>query len=399
MRNKAKLGRAGLAVGALIWSAISFLPTVAAAEKFDSVLERWAAKLDSRAAVVESEAQEPQARVGVGAPLRPGKSGGERVWLMTHRLMELGFLEAGELTPEYSERVADAAKAFQSSVGLKPDGVIGGGTIDALDRSPRVGAVSMRDSAAKLRALRGEHIRDGLFVNLPSQTVTLVRGGEFVLTMRAIVGRPSRETPLLNDRITHIIVNPTWTVPPTVLKEDKLPNLRKSGKTGVSNASVYLDGEEVLDPALVDWSEVAPGRVRIVQQPGNHNALGRFRFNLTNPYSIYLHGTNEPHLFDRDVRTISSGCVRLHDARLLAEILLGDNGVGPDKIERLLATMTPQWIKLAHPMPVRFTYWLSTVDDEGRVRVHPDVYDRSDADEPAGAQAKRTPSPAVRQPS
>lgn len=398
MAKKSSVKHAYAVASAVLGAFVASLPSPAAAEKFDAALERWAEKLDARAAAVDAEAQEPVARVGAGASLRPGRSAGERVWLATHRLMELGFLEPGELTPEFSDRVADAVKAFQSSVGLKPDGVVGSGTVDALDRSPKLGAASMRESAAQFRALRGEHVRDGLFVNLPSQTVTLVRGGEYVLTMRAVVGRPSRETPLLKDKVTHVIVNPTWTVPPTVLKEDKLPNLRKTGKPGVGNAAVYLDGEEVPDTTQVDWSAVTPGRVRIVQQPGDHNALGRFRFNLTNPYSIYLHGTNEPHLFDRDVRAISSGCVRLHDARLMAEILLSDSGVGPEKIDRLMATMTPQWVKLANPMPVRFTYWLATVGEDDRVRVHPDVYERSDAEEPAAAQAKKTPPAVARQP-
>lgn len=369
-----------LSAAAVIVAGLGLTPATGRAEPFNAVLDRWADKLDARAAEVDAAAVEPVARIGAGASLRPGKSVGERVWRMSHRLMELGLLEAGELTPEYGDRVEEAVKAFQSGVGLKPDGVAGTGTIAALDRSPTVGAVSMRDAAAQFRALKTENVQDTLFVNLPSQTVTLVRGGEFVLTMRAIVGRPSRETPLLRDRITHIIVNPTWTVPPTVLKEDKLPNLRKSGKPGVSNAAIFLDGEEV-DPAVVDWTEVTPGRVRIVQTPGDHNALGRFRFNLTNPHSIYLHGTNEPHLFDRDVRTISSGCVRLQDARHLAELLLAENGVDADKVQRLLATMTPQWVALRKPLPVRFTYWLATVGDDERIRVHPDVYERSD--EPA----------------
>lgn len=385
-----------LSAAAIIVAALA--PATGRAEPFNDVLDRWAAKLDARAAEVEATAVEPVARIGAGGALRPGKSAGERVWRLSHRLMELGFLTEGELSSDYDQRIEDAVKAFQSAAGLKPDGVVGSGTVSALDQSPRVGAASMRDSASQFRALKAENIKDMLYVNLPSQTVTLVRGGEFVLTMRAIVGRPSRETPLLRDRITHIIVNPTWTVPPTVLKEDKLPNLRKSGKPGVSNAAIFLDGEEV-DPAIIDWSEVSPGRLRIVQSPGDHNALGRFRFNLTNPHSIYLHGTNEPHLFDRDVRTISSGCVRLQDARQLAELLLAENGVGPEKVQRLMDTMTPQWVALAKPLPVRFTYWLATVGGDERVRVHPDVYERSD--EPGGAVPhadRATPLPGAGRP-
>ena len=394
MQNGARLGFVRI-LSAVAAVALAWAPASGRAEPFGDLLDRWAVKLETRAAEVDAAAVEPVARVGRGGALRPGKAAGERVWRLSHRLMELGYLQEADLSSDYNERIEEAVKAFQSAAGLKPDGVVGAGTVAALDQSPRVGAASMRDSAAQMRALKAEDIQDMLYVNLPSQTVTLVRGGQFVLTMRAIVGRPSRETPLLRDRITHIIVNPTWTVPPTVLKEDKLPNLRKSGKPGVNNAAIFLDGEEV-DPAIIDWTEVTPGRVRIVQSPGDHNALGRFRFNLTNRDSIYLHGTNEPHLFDRDVRAISSGCVRLQDARLLAELLLAENGVGPERVQRLLNTMTPQWVALSKPLPVRFTYWLATVDNNNQPRVHPDVYERSDdtggsaAAPHAGANAGRS---------
>jgi murein L,D-transpeptidase YcbB/YkuD len=145
---------------------------------------------------------------------------------------------------------------------------------------------------------------------------------------------------------------------------------------------VYLDGEPVM-PETVDWKEVSPNRVRIVQQPGDGNALGRFRFNLTNPDNIYLHGTNEPWLFDRDVRAISSGCVRLQDARGLAELLLADVGVTPQKINHLLAKGESQWIKV-NPLPVRFVYWTATVQPDGSIRLHPDVYDM-DERSPTGA--------------
>lgn len=396
MPNGARLGFVRI-LSAIAAVALAWAPSSGRAEPFGDMLERWAVKLDARAAEVDASAVDPVARVGVGGPLRPGKASGERVWRLSHRLMELGYLQEADLSSDYNERTEEAVKAFQASVGLKPDGVVGTGTVAALDQSPRVGAASMRDSAAQMRALKAENIQDMLYVNLPSQTVTLVRGGQFVLTMRAIVGRPSRETPLLRDKITHIIVNPTWTVPPTVLKEDKLPNLRKSGKPGVSNAAIFLDGEEI-DPAIIDWAEVSPGRVRIVQAPGNHNALGRFRFNLTNRDSIYLHGTNEPHLFDRDIRAISSGCVRLEDARRLAELLLAENGVGPEKVQRLMDTMTPQWVALQKPLPVRFTYWLATVGDDDRVRVHPDVYERSDESGGSAAVPHAVAAPSARRP-
>ena len=372
----------------------------AGAASYRDTLTGWAARLDAVAAELESTPDQPITRIGSGATLKKGASG-ERVGLLTQRLIELGHLSADQRTELFDATVDAAVRAFQQAQGMKIDGLVGGGTRVALDRSPKEAAAQMRRSATAMREFRDTEPDTVLLVNLPSQTTTLVRGGEEALTMRAIVGRPSRETPLLRDQITHIIVNPTWTVPPTVLKEDKLPMLRAKGTPGIDHAAVYLDGEQV-EPGTVDWHGVSPGRVRIVQQPGDHNALGRFRFNLTNPYNIYLHGTNEPRLFDREIRTISSGCVRLQDARHMAEILLADVNIAPDRLDRMLNKPEPQWVKLARPVPVRFVYWTATVEESGqigggqtgegqtgggRVRLHPDVYDLIEETTPVSAQA------------
>lgn len=354
----------------------------AQAASYRDSLAGWADRLDAAAAELEAVPEQPVTRIGHGPLLKKGVSG-ERVALLTQRLVELGFLTEAQRTDLFDDSVDAAVRAYQVAQGLRPDGLVGGGTRAALDRSPPEAAQQMRRSAADMRVLRDSLPDTIVLVNLPSQTTTLVRNGEEALTMRSIVGRPSRETPMLQDRITHVIVNPTWTVPPTVLKEDKLPLLRSKGTPGITNAVVYLDGEPV-EPAMVDWNGVSPRRVRIVQQPGDHNALGRFRFNLTNSYSIYLHGTNDPKLFDREIRTVSSGCVRLEDARGMAEALLGDEHVGPDRLARMLGKPEPQWVKLTRPVPVRFVYWTATVDAGNRVHLHPDIYDLN---EDSGATA------------
>lgn len=358
------------------------------AAPYRDTLTQWADRLDAVAAELDSAAAPLSPRIGDGALLKRGSSG-DRVGRVAQRLVELGLLAPEQANDHFTEALDTAVRAFQVSQRMRPDGLVGGGTRAALDRSPAEAAAQMRQSAAAMRGFRDTAPDTVLLVNLPNQTTTLVRSGEEALTMRAIVGRPSRETPLLHDQITHVIVNPTWTVPPTVLKEDKLPMLRAKGTPGIQHAVVYLDGAEVA-PETVDWSTVTPGRIRIVQQPGDHNALGRFRFNLTNPYNIYLHGTNEPRLFDREVRTISSGCVRLEDARQMAEILLADANVTPQRIDRMLTRPEPQWVKLAQPVPVQFVYWTATVEEDGAVRLHPDVYDRGDertAAAPAGSPA------------
>lgn len=374
---------AALTLALCVIAGTAATPTAAEAAPYRDTLTGWADRLDAAATVLEAEPERPVTRIGSGPLLKKGGSG-ERVERLTQRLAELGFLDAARRGDLFDEEVDTAVRAFQFSQRMKVDGLVGGGTRVALDRSPQEAAAQMRRSALSMRAFRDTAPDTVILVNLPSQTTTLVRDGEEALSMRSIVGRPSRETPLLQDQITHVIVNPTWTVPPTVLKEDKLPLLRAKGTPGIANAVVYLDGAPV-EPAVVDWSNVSPRRVRIVQQPGDHNALGRYRFNMTNPYNIYLHGTNEPRLFDREIRTVSSGCVRLEDARGMAEALLATEHVSTARLDRMLDRQEPQWIKLSQPVPVRFVYWTATVDDRDAVRLHPDIYDLNEDMAPAAA--------------
>ncbi|PWC36514.1 L,D-transpeptidase family protein [Azospirillum sp. TSO35-2] len=315
----------------------------------------------------------------------------DRVGRVARRLIELGHLPADQWTDKFDDNVENAVRAFQTAEGLQPDGKVGEVTRQALDRTPAQTVALLRRAAAAMRAQQASIPDTTVLVNLPAQSVTLIDRGRPAFTMRAVVGRPSRKTPLLQDKITSVTINPTWTVPPTVLSEDKLPALRKKGTTGIKNAVVYLDGAEVVTQSI-NWWSVDPGRIRIVQKPGDDNALGRFRFNLTNGDGIFLHGTNDPKLFSRDLRAASSGCVRLEDARLMAETLLSAAKLTPSGIGQQLDTGETKTIRLPNAIPVRFVYWNASVDTSGTVRVHPDIYEDPPST-PAPAAPSSVPSP------
>ena len=179
----------------------------------------------------------------------------------------------------------------------------------------------------------------------------------------------------MEDEITQVILNPTWTVPPTIMRNDVLPTLRASGSPGVSNASIYLDGVSV-DPGLIDWYSVEPWQIAVVQRPGAYNALGLYRFTLTNGQAIFLHDTNNHGVFERVHRAVSSGCVRVENARGLAEWLVAHQGLPAADLAARLAAGYTQAIDLQEPLPVFLSYWTATVDAEAGVVVHRDIYYR-----------------------
>ena len=235
---------------------------------FDQALTLWTQALETRLVTLEEIARTQgvptSTRIARGPVLKPGMVD-ERVLQLSLRLIELGYLPPGSERDIHDEIVVAAVSVFQAERGLNPDGKVGGATLASLNVTPAEEIASIRETLTRMAEFRASAPATLVVVNLPAQELALVRDGETVLTMDTAVGRASRPTPLLADQITHVIVNPTWTVPPTVLKEDKLPNLRRTGTPGIDHASVWLDGE-VVDPALVDWTGVSPWRVRIVQR-------------------------------------------------------------------------------------------------------------------------------------
>jgi L,D-transpeptidase YcbB len=221
---------------------------------FDQALTLWTQALENRLVTLEEVARTQgvptSTRIARGPVLKPGMTD-ERVLQLSLRLIELGYLPSGSERDIHDDIVVAAVSVFQAERGLNPDGKVGGATLASLNVTPAEEIASIRETLTRMAEFRASAPATLVVVNLPAQELALVRDGETVLTMETAVGSPSRPTPLLADQITHIIVNPTWTVPPTVLKEDKLPNLRRTGAPGIDHASVWLDGE-LVDPALVD---------------------------------------------------------------------------------------------------------------------------------------------------
>jgi murein L,D-transpeptidase YcbB/YkuD len=205
-----------------------------------------------------------------------------------------------------------------------------------------------------------------------------VRRGEVVWRTRVQVGRPYRQTPVFKSQMTYLVLNPTWTVPPTIFREDIVPELRKNaGYLATRNIDLFDSTGKLVDPATVDWrARSLP--YRLVQRPGTNNALGRVKFMFPNEHAVYLHDTPSRDLFARDTRAFSSGCIRVEDPLALAEIVLG-RAWSRERIEAEIAKGNTQTVFLERPMPLMLLYWTAEVDAAGTVSFIPDVYERDAA--------------------
>jgi murein L,D-transpeptidase YcbB/YkuD len=305
----------------------------------------------------------------------------ERVPALAARLAVTGDLPPGEAADAtatlYGDMLAAGVRRFQARHGLAADGVVGAATLAALNVPVAARIEHLRANLERARWVLYDPESEFLVVNIAGFQLYLVRRGEVVFRTRVQVGRPYRQTPIFKAEMTYVVVNPTWTVPPTIFRNDIVPELRRDiGYLAARNIDVFDSAGAAVDPAAVDWS----GRslpYRLVQQPGPNNALGRIKFMFPNEHAVYLHDTPSRDLFDRDSRAFSSGCIRVEDPFELAELLLGRSERG--RLDAAVASGRTQTIFLPKPTTIMLLYWTAEVDAAGRIAFFPDVYERDAA--------------------
>jgi murein L,D-transpeptidase YcbB/YkuD len=203
-----------------------------------------------------------------------------------------------------------------------------------------------------------------VMVNVPDYTLKVVDHGTTVWTTRIVAGKPGNlETPLLSQPMTFITVNPTWNVPPSIIRNEYLPALAR-------------------DPGALSRVGLKVGRnkdgsIRIYQPPGARNALGRIRFNFPNKFLVYQHDTPQKHLFEKHARAFSHGCMRVQNPEQYAQVLLSisqpEDGYTAARVRRMYGN-DERTINLKHPIPVYVTYQTAFVDDAGKLQTRADVY-------------------------
>jgi murein L,D-transpeptidase YcbB/YkuD len=282
----------------------------------------------------------------------------------------------------YDPGLAVAVRAFQERHHLATDAVVGPATLAAMNISAAARVDQIRVNLERLRWSDSRAPRDRLLVDIAGQEVQLFRDDKPVWTSRVIVGRPERPTPVLRDQMEYIEINPRWTVPPTILKKDILPAMRRNpGYLKKKGLRVVTREGKPVSPGSVDWNTSAASFPYMIRQPpGERNALGQIKFMFPNRFSVYLHDTPHRGLFARPKRLYSSGCVRVQKPWELAELVLNDpKRWSREKLANMVASKRTRWIRLEKPLPVILTYWTADVGADGRVMFREDVYDRDPA--------------------
>jgi murein L,D-transpeptidase YcbB/YkuD len=320
-------------------------------ERLEEALERY------RQAAVRDE----PAPVPPGPALKPGAEG-ERVVALRERLAAVAEAEgAGPLLKPELPEVFDfslerAVRDFQERHGLVPDGIAGASTLTEVNRTAEEQIRKIEVNLERWRRLPDDFGERHILVNIAAFRLDAMEDGRSVLDMKVIVGRADTRTPVVSSAIEDVVLNPSWYVPKTIASKEILPKGRS-----------YLrrNGFEVLPD----------GKLR--QKPGPGNSLGQVKFRFPNRFGVYLHDTQARSLFDRAVRALSHGCVRVERPEDLAAWVLRDAPEWSEEaIQDALDSGRERLVELPEPIPVHIVYWTAWVDDAGTLRFGPDVYDQ-----------------------
>ena len=333
---------------------------------------------DLRAAYAAMD-KTPTQRLAVpaGPLLRPGMTD-TRVAQIARQLLQDGFLPAGaetNLTSQvYGSALEQAVRHFQTNQGLQSDGIIGPQTIRALNITPAQRLQQVQRNLERLRWINAQRSDYLLLINVAGGHLQLLRGNNRIWQARAQTGRASRPTPTLVSSINRITLNPAWTVPPTIFREDILPQIRRNTDYLASHGMQVLDTQgNVLEPQQINWNN--PRGIVLRQPPGQTNPLGQMVFRFPNPFSVYLHDTPSQHLFQQTNRNLSSGCVRVENAAELTTHLLADLPQQQrDAIAAQLLSGQTHEVALRQGPQVILAYWTAYVDNHGRLAFYPDNY-------------------------
>ncbi|HSD64254.1 MAG TPA: L,D-transpeptidase family protein, partial [Ignavibacteriaceae bacterium] len=350
--------------------------------------------------------------------------------LIADRLINLGFLDSSKIKMKnfsaYDSLLLEPVKKFQRLNGLNEDGVLGKATIKKLNITPDEYIKKIEINLERLRWINYSDTSRYIVVNIPDFRLHVVENKKELFNIKVCTGRkrPANfenrlkvykktkrlydkpddwQTPCIFGEISNLILNPTWTVPKSIIREEILAGIKKDSDYLLNKNFKVYEGDTEINYNDVDIKELAVNNIpyRIVQDPGAGNALGRIKFMFTNPFGIYLHDTPARAPFSLSNRAVSHGCIRVEKPLIIADyILKGNSNWNIDYLKIEIGqkvddkSIISEYYKkrselrknrsfgrstevvLNKKIPLFIDYYTAWVDDNGEINFRDDVYDQ-----------------------
>jgi murein L,D-transpeptidase YcbB/YkuD len=315
------------------------------------------------------------------AAIGPGTKG-PAVAKLRKRLAIEGDLSGGEASGlAWDNGLTAGVKHFQARMGLRQTGIVSGATLKAINIPARVRFNQLASSANRLAGLNFSFDERYVVVNLPSTSVEAVENGRVAHRYVAIVGDPEHPSPEISAHIQVVNLNPTWTVPTSIIKKEIIPRMQRDPGYLTRAKIRILDGSgKEINPKSVNWSTERAVNYTLRQDSGAGNSLGSIRIGMPNKLAVYMHDTPSKGLFGADYRFLSHGCVRVQGVYDYAAWLLEGTPGGPsggwDKtaLQGKIKEGARYDINLTKAVPVIWVYLTGWSNGDGPANFRDDVY-------------------------
>jgi murein L,D-transpeptidase YcbB/YkuD len=295
-------------------------------------------------------------------PLKKGAHSPE-VTLIKQYLTKTGDMPAGDTSAVFDDTLAQGITSIQQRFGMKPTGTLNKELVAAMNVPVRDRIEQLLINLGRMRWMPSQPNGTLIVVNIPEFMLHVLEDGKKEFDMNVVVGKEGHSTMQFTGTMNQIVFAPYWNIPPNIVTKEIMPEIEKDAH--------YLVENDMEDQGDKDGDGIHDIR----QLPGEKNALGKVKFLFPNSFDIYLHDTPAKSLFSKDKRAFSHGCIRLADAKKMAEYLLRND---PDwdaaKIEEAMNTKEQKIVKLKNKAEVFITYYTAWVDEEGRLNFRDDVY-------------------------
>ena len=296
--------------------------------------------------------------------IKPGKKSfrtgdsSASIQLLRKRLFFTGDLQGDTNSIIFDNELEDAVKKFQQRRGWKEDGIVGRAVLNELNRPVAALIKQIIVNMERCRWVPYNPQGEYFLVNIPAYKLYIFNKDSLLWSMNIVAGKPVHKTVIFNGNLKHIVFSPYWNVPTSIYKKEVLPGMRR-------------------DPNYLKKHNMEKFGNSVRQKPGPNNSLGEVKFLFPNSYSIYMHDTPSKNLFNEDKRAFSHGCIRLAEPKKLAMYLLRNYPEWTEeKIDAAMSAGKEKYVTLKETVPVFIAYFTAWVDENGKLNLRQDVYDR-----------------------
>jgi len=316
--------------------------------------------------------------------LKPGKTHPSVPFIRERLLMTGDYIPCADSDESslYDECLKKAIIHFQKRNGLVANGIVGKQTVKSLNRTVEDRIATIKVNLDRIKWLHERPDNRHIIINIPDFRLYYIEDGILKMTMKVIVGKRKNPTPIFSNRVKSVVLNPYWNVPKSIIQKEMIPKLLRNphamARQGIDIYTGWGSDARKISGGSVNWAQYRYSKTvpfRFAQRPGNKNALGRIKFLFPNQFHVYMHDTPTKHLFKRNKRAYSHGCIRLEKPRLMMKTIASFNpGFELDKANRILKSKRNTYFSLENTVPIDVVYLTAWIGYDGQLQFRDDVY-------------------------